>query len=172
MVQQIYAWLQPVHNPPYATIFILCLAVAISLINALLNRRFIDIEQLRRMQKEFKEWKREFSEAQKSGDVQKLEKLKRKQSKIMRMQSQIMQQQLKAMVIFLIPILVVFWLLRGFYPPGHAVAYIPLQLPFISWLDEARGLYAIGFIGWYLLCAIGVGMPLLRALGLLLTMEE
>ncbi len=172
LIQQIYAWLQPVHDPPQATIFILCLAVAISVVNALLNRKFIDVEQMKRMQREFREWKREFNEAQRSGDAQKLEKLKRKQSKIMKMQAQIMRQQLKAMTIFLIPILIVFWLLRGFYPQGHAVAYIPLWLPLIAWWDEAKKLYAIGFIGWYLLCAIGAGMPLLRMLGLTPTLEE
>lgn len=138
-------------NIPYSTIFILGLSALISLLTTLVNRRFTNPEKSRAWRKEVSDWNKELRDAQKSKDKKTLDKVMKKQKYIMRLQSKMMWQSMKVSLLFLIPLLLMWQILGGFFG-SSSIAYFPgvgpnLPLPIFSY----------SLIWWYLLCSLLFG---------------
>jgi len=136
---------------PYSTIFMLVLAALISLLTTLVNRLLTNPEKSKMWRKEVADWNRELRDAQRAKDKKTVDKLMRKQKYIMNLQSKMMWQSMKVSLLFLIPLLLMWSFLGGFYA-GHAVAYLPgigsdLPLP----------IFSSSLIWWYLLCSMLFG---------------
>lgn len=144
-------WLLPIPN---STFFILLLSMSLSFLTALANRLLTNREQLNAWRKEVARWNEDSKKARKSGDKKLLAKVKRKESYILKLQSKMMWQSMKVSLIFMIPFLLIWQLLIGFFG-DTTVAYIP-------WID---GVLPMSLFLWYLLCSFASGTIITKALG-------
>ena len=144
-------WLLPIPN---STLFILLLSMSLSFLTALANRLLTNREQLNAWRKEVARWNEDFKKARKSGDKKLLAKVKRKERYILKLQSKMMWQSMKVSLIFMIPFLLIWQLLIGFFG-GTTVAYIP-------WID---GVFEMPLFYWYMLCSFASGTMITKALG-------
>jgi uncharacterized membrane protein (DUF106 family) len=141
---------------PLSTVFVVFLAVLLTLITSLANRLLTNREQLASWRKQISEWQQEFNAARKSGDKKELEKVMRKQKQIMQVQSKMFTQQMKVSLIFIVPFFL-FWIwLNGEYTQnGKAilVAYLP-------------GFGGLSVFYWYPLCSLAFGFIFSHVLGI------
>lgn len=152
---------------PYATLFIFSLAALISLLTTSVNRLLTNPEQTKSARKEVGEWNKELRQAQRDKDKKTVEKLMKKQQYMMQLQTKMMWQSMKVSLLFLIPLLLMWQVLGGFYsnPTTHqaiSVAYLPgigasLPLP----------IFSSSLIWWYLLCSLLFGTTFSHLLGLI-----
>jgi len=141
---------------PNSTIFVLLLALLLTVITSLANRFLTNQEQLQSWRKQVSDWQKEFNEARKSGDKKQLEKAMRKQKQVMQIQSKMFGQQMKVSLIFIVPFFLIWTWLNGLYIVDGspvAVAYFP-------------GFGGIPVFYWYLLCSLTFGALVSRLLGL------
>jgi uncharacterized membrane protein (DUF106 family) len=140
-------------NIPYSTIFLFAVAAGISCLTSLANRLLSDPEKSKSSRREISEWNTGLRKAQKEGDKKTVEKLMKKQQYIMQLQSKMMWQSMKVTLLFIVPLLLMWQVLGGFYrtPNGAIIdiAYFPgvgpiIPLPFIG---------GSSLIWWYLLCS-------------------
>ena len=125
--------------PPTSTFFIVFIAVTVSLVTTLLNRRFIDREQFAIWQKEISKWNAEKKRAMKTKDKKLLAKVKKQEPRILQLQTKMSTQQFKTSMITFIPMIIMWQILSGFY--GNVpVAHLPglfvgqtIPLTFFLW---------------------------------------
>jgi len=117
---------------PYSTFFVLLLAATLSFLTSLANRLLSNPEKLKASRKEVSEWNSELREAQRSKDKKRLDKLLKKQQYIMQLQSKMMWQQMKVMLLFIVPLFIIWQVLGGFFTitvdgksVSDPVAYLP-----------------------------------------------
>ena len=146
---------------PYSTIFILLLSMSLSFLTALANRLLTNREQLNAWRKEIARWNEDFRKARRSGDKKLLQKVERKKRYILQLQSKMMWQSMKVSLIFMVPFILIWQLLIGFYG-NTTVAYIP-------WID---GLWEMPLFWWYLLCSFTFGTLISKALGITMGATE
>ena len=150
---------------PYSTVFILGVAASISLLTSLVNRLLTDPAKTKNARNEVNEWNKELREAQRNKDKKTIEKLMKKQQYIMQLQSKMMWSSMKVSLLFLIPLLLMWQLLGGFYTdPAHgaiAIATFPgigpnLPIPIFSG----------SLIWWYLVCSLLFGTVFAHLFGM------
>ncbi|MEM1515043.1 MAG: EMC3/TMCO1 family protein [Candidatus Bathyarchaeia archaeon] len=128
-------------NPPYLTFLVILIALLLSLMSTLSNRKLIDRKLLAEFQKEFSEWRAKMEQAKKTGDKKIIAKLKKDEIRIMRMRAKVSSQQLRIMLITFVPFMVIWWILIPYlYRPA---AYMPLLGTTIP----------IPFYIWYIICS-------------------
>jgi len=152
---------------PYATLFIMLLAAAISFLTSLANRLLSNPEKMKGWRKEISEWNAELREAQRNKDKKRIDKLLKKQQYIMQLQSKMMWQSTKVMLLFIVPLFIIWQVLGGFYTTtvdgktfSTPVAYFPgfgpifpiISFPSLFW--------------WYLLCSFLFGTLFQHLLGI------
>lgn len=136
---------------PYSTIFMLAIALGISLLTTLVNRLLSNPEKAKIWRKEVADWNKELRDAQRAKDKKTVDKLMRKQKYIMGLQSKMMWQSMKVSLLFIVPLFLMWSFLGGLYG-GSALAYLPgigsvLPLP----------IFSNSLIWWYLLCSMLFG---------------
>lgn len=142
---------------PASTILVLLVSAGISLANAALYKRFVDIRRLREVRRMADELRKQVWAARKSGDYKEFQKLQRKQAMVLKETSKVMGQQAKVMLLTFAPFLAIFFGLSHLLG-GAPVAYSPFDLPFVG-----RG---VPFWLWYLLTALTFGTAVNKAIGL------
>lgn len=158
IVWDIFSLLQ---QRPYATLFILSIAALISLLTTLVNRLFTNPAKSKASRKEVTEWNKELREAQRAKDKKTVEKLMKKQQYIMQLQTKMMWNSMKVSLLFLIPLLLMWQVLGGFYSKIPNIAVFPglgstLPLP----------IFNAPLIWWYLLCSLLFGTAFSHIFGL------
>jgi uncharacterized membrane protein (DUF106 family) len=152
---------------PNSTLFILGLAALIALLTTAVNRLMTNPEQSKSVRREVSEWSRELRQAQRNGDKKTVEKLMKKQQYIMQLQTRMMWNSMKVSLLFIVPLLIMWDILGGFYtdPTTHKaipIAYLPgiganLPLP----------IFSSSLIWFYLLCSLLCGTAFSHLLGLM-----
>jgi len=145
---------------PYSTLFILGIAALISLLTTLVNRLVSNPQKSKEQRKEVTEWNKELREAQRAKDKKTIEKLMKKQQYIMKMQTSMMWNSMKVSLLFIVPLLLMWQVLGGFYS-GQDIAIFPgvganLPLP----------MFSASLIWWYLLCSLFFGTTFAHVFGL------
>ncbi len=152
---------------PFSTLFIFLLAAMISLLTSLANRLLTNPEKTKTWRKEISEWNKKLREAQKSGDKKLIEKTMKKQQYIFQLQSKMMWQSMKVMLLFIVPLFLMWQFLGGFYQN------LPIAIfPGIS--NAETGIITIPLIGlrfhsliwWYLLSSFLFGTIFSHLFGL------
>jgi len=136
---------------PYSTLFMLAIALGISLLTTLVNRLLSNPEKAKIWRKEVADWNKELRDAQRAKDKKTVDKLMRKQKYIMSLQSKMMWQSMKVSLLFIVPLFLMWSFLGGLYG-GSELAYLPgigsvLPLP----------IFSNSLIWWYLLCSMLFG---------------
>lgn len=147
-------------NIPLSTIFILLLAAAITLLTSLANRLLTDPEQTKAWRKEIAEWNSELRKAQRSEDKKRVEKLMKKQQQILKLQSKMMWQSTKVMLMFFVPLIIIWQILGGYYGTTP-LAYLPGVGP-----DLPIPLFTHSLLWWYMLCSFFFSTMFSKLLGL------
>lgn len=145
---------------PYSTLFILGIAALVSLLTTLVNRLVSNPQKSKGQRKEVSEWNKELREAQRAKDKKTIEKLMKKQQYIMKMQTKMMWSSMKVSLLFIVPLLLMWQVLGGFYS-GQDIAIFPgvganLPLP----------MFSASLIWWYLLCSLFFGTTFAHVFGL------
>jgi uncharacterized membrane protein (DUF106 family) len=144
-------------QPPYATIFILVLTLAINMVMSYANKRSMDLDAYRKMMVEGSRARKEVMEAMKSGNQRRITKAQNRQNELMKEQNKASMGRMKLTMYVFIPFILIWQVLNGFF--GQTiVAYMPFNAPFFP--EELT----IG--NWYLLCSISVNIVLSRIIGL------
>jgi len=145
---------------PYSTLFILGIAALVSLLTTLVNRLVSNPQKSKGQRKEVSEWNKELREAQRAKDKKTIEKLMKKQQYIMKMQTKMMWSSMKVSLLFIVPLLLMWQVLGGFYSEQD-IAIFPgvganLPLP----------MFSASLIWWYLLCSLFFGTTFAHVFGL------
>ncbi len=164
-----------VNEPPWSAIFIMLVSVFVSTLSNLAMKKFSDIRRLNRHQAEIKQYQEMEKEARRTQNEKLLKKVKRRKAYIDRIQREQMSQRCKPSLIFLIPFMLIFTVLRGFYTNSAGkdmiVAVLPFNiqkvLPFLQGMigtGTAAG-FGMTFWGFYFLVGLGLSSILQRIMG-------
>jgi len=160
--------------PPFAAFFIMFVSLSISTVSNLAMKRFTDMRRLNRYQTEIKQFREMEQKAQKTQNEKLLKKVKRRKSYIERIQREQMTTRCKPQLMFFIPFIILFTVLRGFYSTGGVddiVVVLPFNiqkvLPFLVGLAgrPVVGGFGLSFYAFYFLVGLGLSSILQRMMG-------
>jgi uncharacterized membrane protein (DUF106 family) len=152
--------------PIEQTLLVILEAVGVNCVYAIGRRKFTNIDKMRRYNAEMKAFRAEMTAATKAGDKVKIEKLKKKQLQMQKMQAEISMDNLTPTLLFMLPLLGVYYLVSSFVR-GAILVISPIPFgPFHF------GPYAIGwnievpFFWWYMICSFTFSSIITRLFGL------
>jgi uncharacterized membrane protein (DUF106 family) len=151
----------PVSIPLRFTGIVVLEAVGVNLIYAVGRLKLTDINKMRRYNAEMKAFRAEMSDAQKAGDKQKLERLKKKQAQMTKMQSEVTMENLKPSLLFMLPLLGLYYLVRSFIG-GAVLAVSPIVIPLVITTIPIQ----LSFFWWYMICSFTFSGIITRLFGL------
>jgi len=153
---------------PGSTYFIILFNIIIAVLMSLLTRALVDIDKISRHQREIKVHNENKKRAMETADKKLWQKVQRREEYIKKIQSEMMIQQMKPMLVWFIPITIIFFLMRSAFL-NIPVAWMPFRFPeiwiIISNLKYLDHLTWMGFTGWYFLTSIGLGNYVRRFMG-------
>lgn len=149
--------LQPYGERPYSTVFIIAIALILSLTTNLANRLLIDVDKMKSIMAEVNAWRKEYDVARKTDNKQLMAKAMKKQKAIMQLQSKAMWDRMKVSFIYIGPFWIIFYVLNAFFQ-NKIVALSPFEFPFLLG-------YKLPFVTWYIACSFALSLPLSRLLG-------
>ncbi|MBD3404901.1 MAG: DUF106 domain-containing protein [Candidatus Lokiarchaeota archaeon] len=167
-------------TPPWSGVFILVVSVTVTSISNLAMRRFADMRRLKRYQAEIKQHQEMQKKAEKTQNEKLLRKVRRRKAYIDRIQREMMTERCKPSLLFFIPFVLIFSLIRGWYTASDGitqliVAVIPFNvtkaLPFLEGFIGTSTAAGFGLFFWsfYFLVGLGLGQILQRVMGTQLT---
>jgi len=110
-----------------AALLITGIAIALQFLYAVLRRKMTDLGKMKRIMKETTEWRKEFMDAMRKQDKDRIEKLNKKKQYMNKLQMEMMQMNFRPMIGFMIPMLIIWWaVLPAVF--GNTVAVSPIQL--------------------------------------------
>src|SRR5574340_575849 len=109
---------------------IMGISVGLNLLNALIKRKMVDQEKLKRLLKETRAWQKERMAAFKAKDQGKTDEINKKSGYMNKMNMEVMQMNMRPMMITFLPLILVFYFVL---PPlfSYTVAIAPISLNFI-----------------------------------------
>jgi uncharacterized membrane protein (DUF106 family) len=131
---QIQLQITPTHSAnPYVTnlmlsaVLVSIIAIALQFLYALIRLKLTDLNRLRKIMDEVSEWRKEYMNAIRKQDKEKVEKLREKQNYINKLNMEVMQLNFRPMMIFMVPMLIVWWvILPQIF--SYTVAVSPISL--------------------------------------------
>jgi uncharacterized membrane protein (DUF106 family) len=117
-------------TPPGSSLFIIVVALLVSMTSTLISRRLIDIDKLKRYTRETKEFQSLRMKALRTQDRRIMKKVEDNTKRVEKMQRELASMRFKPLLITFIPLIVVFIAMNGYYGGGDAiVGNIPFSLP-------------------------------------------
>jgi uncharacterized membrane protein (DUF106 family) len=109
---------------------IMGISIGLNLLNAVIKRKMVDQDKVKRLLKETRAWQKERMAAFKSKDQEKTAELNKKSAYMNKMNMEIMQMNMRPMMITFLPLILVFYFVL---PPlfSYTVAVAPISLNFI-----------------------------------------
>ncbi len=156
-------FLTPFAEPPASTLFIIGLSLSLNLIVQLFNRLLVDQDRRKRSQMEIQKYQALVKKARKTGSKKLQVRVQRRQKYIQKLQSNIAKNQFRPTLYYIIPFLIFFQILNGFYNPlgfPRIVAYFPFNIEvFIPSFFRGFGFgqyvpgagFGMYFIWWYMI---------------------
>lgn len=167
--------------PPWSAVFVVGIALCVSLGTTLLSKSMIDIEKLKKYTKETKEFQKLKMKAVRSQDRRLLKRVEDNESRFNAMQKELMTMRMRPMLYQFIPLIAVFAIMNGFFGSSDAiVAIMPFKLPdvliFIPIADKGATTSIIrdfqptwfiaNYIGWYFFSSLTFGSLIQKIAGL------
>lgn len=109
---------------------IMAISIGLNLLNAIIKRKMVDQEKVKRLLKETRAWQKERMAAFKAKDQAKTDELNKKSAYMNKMNMEIMQMNMRPMMITFLPLILIFYFVL---PPlfSYTVAISPISLNFI-----------------------------------------
>lgn len=145
----------------YAVLVILSVSFTLALVVAIIQRTFVDWEEVNRVKQKQSDLQDKLNEAKQENDKKKVHKIQEEQREFMQEHMGTMFSPMKTMLIIIIPFFIVFSVMRSTYG-GWVVAWLPFTLPWpnigLPLLSRFfKGTVAsLGFFGWYILAYFGL----------------
>ena len=111
------------------------ISVGLNFAFALLRKKTTDIDRLTRVMQEQKNFNKEYRDAIKKQDKQRISELKKKQAYMTKMGMEMQQQQMRPMLLYMIPSFML-WILVFPAVFGSTVALYPLHVPWVMCTSE------------------------------------
>ncbi len=113
-----------------SAIGIMLIAIGLNLFNAIIKRKMVDQDKVRRLLKETRAWQKERMAAFRAKDQEKIDDLNKKSAYMNKMNMELMQLNMRPMMITFLPLILIFYLVL---PPlfSYTVAVSPIPLNFI-----------------------------------------
>ncbi len=176
MQDLIAGFIEIVKWPPFAGFFVVLVSVSISSMSNLAMKRFADMRRLRRYQTEIKQYQEMQKKAQETQNEKLLRKVKRRKAYIDRIQREMMTTRCKPSLMFIIPFMLIFALLRTLYSGADGisqiiVAVIPFNIHYLIPLGSfglgvsVPGGFGLYFWPFYFLAGLGLSSILQRVMG-------
>ena len=120
-----------------ATMFgVTSFGILLNLFNAVVRRKLVDQDKLRRIMKETKGWQKERMAAFRSKDQEKISELSKKSSYMNKMSMEMMQMNMRPMMITFVPLILIFYFVLPFlFTYTVALSPIPLNVIPGGWFD-------------------------------------
>ncbi len=151
--------------PPYSVLFLTVLALGISAGTILLNRRLIDYEKMRRNRQIVKEYTELKRKALLSGDKKLERKVEKMTPAYQRAQMEISRASFRPLLYTTIPMLLIFWALRGIYYEVPVVR-LPFEIPMIDMIRKTVfSPDVVGYLGYYIMASYFFTLILQRIAG-------
>lgn len=156
-------------------LFIVVIAIVISLITTVAQKFLVNQDRLLFLQKEMKDFQQEMNEARKSNDPKALEKVQKKQSEFMSTQKEMMTMSFRPMIVTFLPIIIIFWWISQNSLLNHLVVQLPTFAYYVLLVPLFHLIYApspgvtgmtIEWLGWYILCSFGFSMLFRKLMGI------
>lgn len=168
----LYDWLSNNNaiGPPGSMVFITVVSICLSLITATVTKVLIDVKKVRRNTELIKKWNKQRAEAIKKADKKLFIKVKRKEKYIQRLQREMMGMQFKPMLVFMLPFILIFFLLRQVFG-NDIVVHLPFRMIFDlgGEVEDLPGsdstITGMHFIGWYIMSSFALGSLIQKTLG-------
>ncbi len=157
MFSQVLLDLSMYQEPPYATLAIMGISLALATFTSYIGVRSLDLEQYKRLMIESARARRELMSATRSGNQRSIDKAQKRQNELMQQQSKMSMDRMKSSMLFTVPMLLV-WPSLGKFFGDTTVAQFPFDFPRIP--------REFTFIQWYLLCSFTMNVLLNRVFGL------
>ncbi|MGQ0795432.1 MAG: EMC3/TMCO1 family protein [Nitrosopumilaceae archaeon] len=106
------------------------IAIGLNLFNAVIRKKMVDQNKLRRLMKETRAWQKERMSAFRAKDQDRINEINKKSAYMNKMNMEIMQMNMRPMMITFIPLILIFYFVL---PPlfAYTVAVSPISLNFI-----------------------------------------
>ena len=173
-------------QPPGATIFVIVFSSLLSLFIAFVSRAMMDMAELKRYTREIKKFQALQRKAMQTADKKLAIQVKRKEAYIQRIQRKMMSQRFKPMAIYFVPLILMFYILRGIFPAptltfvdvgggilrGEWIGYtnvLPFAIPrhmFGAPAPWDNSHTILSFVWFYFMVSLTIGSVIQRILGL------
>jgi uncharacterized membrane protein (DUF106 family) len=130
-----------------AAVEVALIAAVLSIISSLINRHFSSKGRLKEIKDEVKRVQKEWSEAKKSGDEQRIAEAEKNFKKSLGLQKEMMMLSFKPMLITMIPFAAVVFLYM--WPQYGSLGNI-VELPIVNW--------ELSWLWWYMVIALFVAL--------------
>jgi uncharacterized membrane protein (DUF106 family) len=141
--------------PPYSIVFIITLAFLLTLITNIISKKRIDYDKMRQYQKVIKEYTDLQKEFLRTGDKKLEKKLGKMRYQYKTAQSEMMRMSFIPTMYTIIPIMIIFILLGGFYSEIPFIR-LPIGLPYVMDFFHGRSVFGndvLGYFGVYVLAS-------------------
>jgi uncharacterized membrane protein (DUF106 family) len=146
--------LQLASLPPlyaYSLFIVLGVAVMVSLLATLLNKRMVNWDLVRKNKAEIAKYQKELREAMSKRDAKEVHKLQQRRGEISKLQGEMLSQTFKPTIVYIIPMMLIYLIIFNFYS-GWVVAWLPfsIDIPFLGRLV----VFGVGL--WYFITSFGL----------------
>ena len=115
---------------PNSTFIVIAMALGVNILYAIGRRLLTNVEQMKRIQAELREYQKELQEAILTKNKAKEEKLMKKKPQMDKLQAKLASDNLKVTFLFLIPLMLLWWLVNSIIGSGTvAISPIPIPIP-------------------------------------------
>jgi len=118
-----------------AMIVVALISIGMNFAMAMLRKRTTDIGKMNRVMKETNEWRKQYTDAIKKKDKDRIEELRKRQAYVNKMSMEMQQQQMRPMLIYMLPSFML-WIFVFPTVFGATTALSPIHIPFIMCGDE------------------------------------
>ena len=149
---------------PVSTIFLMVLAFVVSAVTTYISKRGMNVEEYRRSMEESTHAQQELMSAMRSGNQRRIQKAQQRQKESQQTQMKNSNAQMKTSMYTMIPLLIMWQILGGFYGTSTGVAWMPFDP--ILWSGTK-----LNYITWYIICSFTASVIMRRIFGLSFEIE-
>ena len=139
-------------------------AVALSIVSQLMQRRFVNKKEMKRKQNEMKEKQERMKELMKSEDPKAKNEADALQAEMMENMSTMMKGSMKLMVFSMVLFIPTLWFLSSTYE-GIAIN-LPIPIPWFGGESFIMLYNTTSWLGWYILCSLTFSLSLNAAINI------
>jgi uncharacterized membrane protein (DUF106 family) len=151
-------------DPPVSTLFLMVLAFAVSALTTYISQRSMNVEEYRKSMEESTHAQQELMAAMRSGNQRRIQKAQQRQKGSQQTQMKNSNAQMKTSMYTMIPMLIMWQILSGFYGRSIGVAWMPFNP--VLWSGTK-----LNYITWYIICSFTASIIMRRLFGLSFEIE-